>query len=95
MKIFTLTFVLCIASGAALAESRPATINMSCTAAASLVRTQGAVVLSTGRDTFDRFVRDASFCAYGQVLLPGFAPTSNLAQCQVGWRCWDETLPSK
>ncbi len=86
--LLTLSFAL--VAPAALPQSRPQTTNMTCGAAASLVQTQGAAVLGTGRDTFDRFVRDASFCAHGQVLKPAIAPTADQRQCQVAWRCYDE-----
>ena len=95
MKSFTLALALTSAAGAALAQGRASTTAMNCRSAASLVQAQGAAVLGTGGDTFDRFVRDASFCPRGQVLKPAFAPTSDLAQCQVGWRCSDESKENR
>ena len=94
-KSLTIALVLTCAAGAALAQGRASTTAMNCHAAASLVQAQGAAVLGTGGDTFDRFVRDASFCPRGQALKPAFAPTSDLAQCQVGWRCSEESKENK
>ena len=50
-----------------------------------------AFVLGMGGDTFDRFVRDASFCSHGQRLRPAFSPTTDNRACLVGWRCYDES----
>jgi hypothetical protein len=75
------------AASTAWAQSRPSTTNMSCAAAASLVQQRGAVVLGTGGSTFDRFVRDASFCPHGQILRAAFVPAADQRQCFIGWRC--------
>jgi len=74
----------------AVAQNRPSTTNMTCHAAWALVQTQGAAVLGTGGDTFDRFVRDASFCPKSQILRPAFVPARDQAQCLVGYRCYEE-----
>ena len=74
----------------AAAQNRASTTNMTCGAAYALVQTQGAAVLGTGGDTFDRFVRDASFCPKSQILRPAFVPARDQAQCLVGYRCYEE-----
>ena len=79
----------------ASAQPRPSTTQLSCHAANALVQQRGAVVLGTGGETFDRFVRDASFCAHGQTLRQSFAPSADQSQCFVGWRCYDESLIPK
>jgi hypothetical protein len=86
-----------VASGLALltsvavaAAQELSTTTMTCRAAAGVVQTKGAAVFGTGRDTFDRFVRDASFCAHGQTLRPGFAPSLDDPSCLVGWICFEE-----
>jgi hypothetical protein len=75
----------------AVAQERPSTTGMSCSAAHSLVIQRGAIVLGTGGQTYDRIVRDRSFCFYGQNLRPVFAPTRDNPQCYVGDRCFDES----
>lgn len=82
--------LLLVSTGLAAAQGRPSTTAMSCAAAAALVQSRGAVVLGTGGDMFDRFVRDASFCPKGQVLRPAFEPTIDQRQCFVGYRCFEE-----
>ncbi len=75
---------------AALAQqSRPSTTSMSCAAARGLVQSRGALVLDTGGDTFDRFVRDSYFCASSQKATQAFAPTSDQRQCFIGSTCVD------
>jgi hypothetical protein len=73
----------------AIAQTRLSTTGMSCSSASALVSARHAVVLSTGGQTYDRFVSDQSQCPVGQVTLPGFAPAADNAQCLVGWRCID------
>jgi hypothetical protein len=65
-----------LAAATALAQPRPDSTGMSCRQAAGLVQARGALVLGTGRHTYDRFVRDRSFCEITEVAEPGFAPTS-------------------
>ena len=91
MRISSLLLAIS-ASSAVYAQSRPSTTNMSCAQAVSVVQSQGAAVLGTGGDTFDRFVRDASFCPRGQQTQPRFVPTADNRQCMVGFACFD---PSK
>ena len=79
-------------SSVALAQGRPSTTAMSCASAHGLVVQRGAAVLGTGGDTFERIVRDNSFCAYGQRLKPLFAPTRDNPHCYIGDYCFDESL---
>lgn len=79
-------FTAALASGAQ-AQGRPSTLAMSCAQAQGLVAQSGAVVLTTGPYTFDRFVRNRSFCTPDENLEPTWAPTRDVAQCLVGYRC--------
>ena len=86
----------CLASASpVLAQSRPSTTSMTCAAANAFVRSRGAVVLGTGRDLFDRYVSDQSQCQRGQSTLPAFAPTTDNAQCMIGWRCVEVTIEDR
>ena len=89
MRTMAAVFILCVSAGATLAQSRPSTPQLTCEAARGVVQSRGAAVLSTGGSTFDRFVRDQSFCFHGQVLKATFVPTVNNSQCLVGFRCFD------
>ena len=91
MKKIVLTVILAGLSTAAAAQERPSTTGMTCGSAHALVAQRGAVVLGTGGQTFDRIVRDSSFCFLGQKLRPVIAPTRDNAQCYVGDRCFDES----
>lgn len=75
------------AAGAAQAQGRPSTLAMTCAQAQGLVTQSGAVVLTTGPYTFDRFVRNRSFCTPDENTEPTWAPTRDAPQCMVGYRC--------
>jgi hypothetical protein len=89
----TLAFALAAASlaGDARAQARPLSTRMTCRAAAGLVQARGALVLGTGLHTYDRYVRDRSFCAVTEITEPGFAPTLDHPQCFVGYTCKEPT----
>ena len=70
-----------------LAQPRPSTLSMSCHQARALVASRGAVVLSTGRYTYDRYVAHAGFCEIEQTTEPAFEPTADHPQCPIGNRC--------
>ena len=71
--------------GSALA--RPFTPAMSCAAAAGIVAANGAIVLSTSQTTYDRFVHDRRFCAYGESVEAAFVPTRETPSCLIGYTC--------
>ncbi|MBX9759507.1 MAG: hypothetical protein K2Y29_12105 [Beijerinckiaceae bacterium] len=80
----------CAVAGAAAdaaAQGRPATMAMSCGQAQSMVRARGAVVMTTGQYTYDRFVSDQRFCSFDEETIPTWAPTRDAPQCMVGFRC--------
>jgi hypothetical protein len=78
--------ILTTAAAPALAQ-RASTPSMSCRAAATLVARNGAVVLGTGPDLYDRYVVNESFCPIGYYARPAFLPTRDNAQCYVGYYC--------
>ncbi len=57
-----LTAALFAAGLAPAAAQRPSTVDMTCAQARNVVLRQGAAVLGTGGQTYDRFVRDRNFC---------------------------------
>lgn len=73
--------------GEAFAQGRPSTLNMSCQQARSLVASRGAIVLSTGQFTYDRFVAHRGFCNFDEDTVATWAPTRDTPQCMVGYRC--------
>lgn len=83
-RIFSLAVLLLAATS--LAEARQSTLNMRCRQAAALVYSQGAVVLSTGRHTYDRFVAAPNFCMVGEYADHAYAPTRD-GRCRLGYVC--------
>lgn len=79
--------VLAGAAADAAAQGRPATMAMSCGQAQAMVRARGAVVLTTGPYTYDRFVSDQRFCSFDEETIPTWAPTRDVRQCMIGYRC--------
>jgi hypothetical protein len=61
--------------------------SISCAQAQSLVRSERAVVLSTGPHTYDRFVSEDIFCQPDAFAFPAFEPTLDNRQCNIGYYC--------
>ncbi len=83
---------------ASAADARQSTRNMSCRQAASVVASAGAIVLSTGRHTYERFVAGPGFCEVDMWADHAWAPTRDARSCRVGYVCrhrpapWEEGL---
>ncbi|TYC67994.1 hypothetical protein FMN63_18360 [Stappia sp. BW2] len=75
--------VLVTALPSAAQSGRPNSTAMSCGQAQSLINQRGAVVMSTGRYTFDRYVANRSFCQHGEVTRRAYIPTKDNAKCYV------------
>lgn len=69
------------------AEARPDTRSMTCRQAQNLVYQRGAIVLSTGTHTFDRYVAGPGFCEIGERIVPETVPTKDTARCPIGYIC--------
>lgn len=89
MHRLLLSAALSLLATTAMAQ-RPSTLAMSCDQANGLVAERGAVVLSTGRHTFDRFVAGAGFCRGGEYAYDGWAPTAD-GRCRLGYVCKNHT----
>jgi hypothetical protein len=88
MKKIAVVLVLSMAAGSALAQGgRPLTPQISCQSASGLVAANGALVMNTGPNTYDRFVRDSSACFAGQTTRPAWVPAADQAQCFIGYTC--------
>ncbi|ADZ70211.1 hypothetical protein [Polymorphum gilvum] len=88
----TLVAVALVALAGA-AEARPDLRQMTCAQAQAMVQRHGAVVFTTGRFTFQRFVASRRFCDRGQALTPAYARTRDTAQCPVGYLCEEPLFP--
>jgi hypothetical protein len=94
MKRMVVAMAAILAAGTALAQQRPSTVTRPCSESQRDVQRSGAIVLGTGGHTFDRFVRDRSFCQFDEFLDPAWVPSRDLPACFVGYRCkvgpvWD------
>ncbi|WP_158554736.1 hypothetical protein [Methylovirgula sp. 4M-Z18] len=87
MKPLSAPFIVLILTTSAFAMNRTYTPATSCAAVAGLVKTQGAVVLDTGPNTFDRYVRQTSMCSRDEYTVPAWVQTSNDPHCFVGYQC--------
>ncbi len=83
MRRNLLTLILAQTVTMASAQSGPTTLAMSCNQVRRMVASQGAVVLHTGPTTYDRFVRDSSFCLRPNVAQVTWVRTADAAQCPV------------
>lgn len=87
MKSAILAFVLATVPAVAVAQPIGTTLSMSCDQARGIIAIWGAAVLRTGPTTYDRYVRDASFCARQEVIRPAWVRTVDMAQCPIGGVC--------
>ena len=88
-RTIAVTIAATVFTTAAVAQNRPSTTAMTCQQAASLVYARGAIVLGTGGYTYDRFVRDRSFCQVTEALESAWVPTRDTPTCFVGYRCYE------
>jgi hypothetical protein len=87
MKALLMSVAIAGFATGSLAQSGPTTLAMTCAQAAGIVASQGAVVLRTGSTTYDRYVRDGSFCALQETARPAWVKTADIAQCPIGGVC--------
>ncbi|MEM7695159.1 MAG: hypothetical protein AAF318_11970 [Pseudomonadota bacterium] len=67
----------------AAADARPNTRNLSCAATQALIAREGAITLSTGRHTFNRFVSGGAICGPLARAVPTFTPTADERHCRL------------
>lgn len=79
--------VLALLATTGAAHARPDTRDMYCDEAQDLVRRAGAITLSTGPNTYERFVFSQAQCLRMEIIRPFYAPTRDAGQCYVGYRC--------
>jgi hypothetical protein len=86
MRRCLLLVALC-ASGIGPADARIDVRTLTCAQARALVQSEGAIVLTTGRYTYDRFVSDHRFCDRDEVTRPRRTPTRDDEACRIGCVC--------
>jgi hypothetical protein len=87
MKRIAVALVLVASVQGAVAQARPSTPARSCASSRQDVLSRGAAVLGTGGQTYDRFVRDRSFCQFDEIIEPAWVPSRDTPTCFVGYRC--------
>lgn len=97
MDKVAIALAISLVTAGAQAQTRPSTVDMPCGASRQLVFTRGAIVLGTGGMTFDRFVRDQTFCDVTEYAQSAYVPSRETPVCFVGYRCkqgprdwWDD-----
>ena len=70
-----------------IAYARPDVRTMSCAQASALVRQSGAVVLTTGRYTYDRYVARQAYCDRPYVIRRAWVGTADTNRCNIGYTC--------
>ncbi|MBO6508039.1 MAG: hypothetical protein JJ979_06085 [Roseibium sp.] len=63
--------------------------SLTCSQVQSMINQRGAVLLSTGQYTFDRYVSNRNQCQHGEVLYRDTVPTKDNGRCRVQ-RCADD-----
>lgn len=89
LKVYRFICVICTVIGIswpAMAQ-RPSTLDMTCPEARAVVSRSRGIVLGTGGSTYDRFVRDRGACEVTEITIPAYAPTRDMADCFIGYRC--------
>jgi hypothetical protein len=79
--------VALVLTAASSVEARPSTLSMSCHQAQRMVASHGAVVMTTGPHTYDRFVANPGFCEVAEWAHSATAPTKDAADCPMGYIC--------
>jgi len=90
-SLLILSVLIAFQSSSALAQGRPDSTAMTCAQAAGLVKARGAVVMSTGPTTYDRYVSNRGFCTQTEITVPDWVATRDSNACFVGYRCKETT----
>ncbi len=69
------------------AAARPDTTRMTCNQVRNMVYSRGGIVLSTGRNTYDRFVSSRRFCPPGDYIERAHVRTRDRRSCPIGYTC--------
>ena len=86
-RVCMLVSAAILVATAAQAQGRPDSRGMECGQIQSFIADRGAVVMTTGQHTYDRYVRDRWQCfSISEVAVRAFIASRDTAQCPV-WRC--------
>ena len=86
------TALLMLAISSIQAQARPDSRSMTCASARALIQSYGAVIMSTGNHTYDKYVKNHAYCNLDEGTKNGYAPTLDNRRCKVGFVCFDRTI---
>jgi len=90
-SLSTIVVAAAILSSAGAADARPDTRSMTCAQTRAMIQGRHAAVLTTGPNTYDRFVRQfGTECDWPEVPISVSVPTKD-GQCMV-YRCGQPVL---
>ena len=96
MKFVPMLLVLLTLASNATAQTQFDGRLLPCAQLAATVRNRGAVVISTGPFTYDRYVNSGQFCVRPEIPVPTWISTIDALQCFVGYICRDrQTFTSR
>jgi len=87
MQRLAAAFLTALLASATGSNARPSTTTMTCGQAAATVAKAGAIVLTTGSNTYERFVATSAKCLQGELAETATAPTTDSESCPVGYVC--------
>ncbi len=64
LQVGATALVFAVAMSVSASAQRPDARNMTCQQVSDLIASTGAVVLTTGRHTYDRYVAGSRYCSY-------------------------------
>lgn len=85
LRLFLSAQLLFAATAAEAA--RPSTLGMTCNQAQRYLASRGAVVMSTGEHTYNRFVVSGGYCEVAEWAESATAPTKDARNCPLGYTC--------
>lgn len=81
--VFRALVTVALLASAGTAFARPDTRSMTCAQTQRLIIRSGAVVLTTGPRTYDRYVAGYRYCSWPHAPARAFVPTKDYADCPV------------
>jgi hypothetical protein len=91
MKMPTLSLTVALLATSALAQPRPNTLALTCAQVNQLIYSQGAVVFTTGPNTYERHVSNANACERTDYLERAWVRSADVVHCWAGYWCHQET----
>ena len=82
----------CVVAGQLATPAFAEAPTISCGQARAQVTAQGAAIVRSSPNVYDRYVTDRRFCAPTQGLRLALIATTDAAFCPVGYRCEEPTM---